>query len=219
MTFRNSQIIPMSPEELVGVAIQATGHGDGMHVGLLYVEPEGDCRFVHLAFHHDLRNELAPNDHGYWWAGCAWLAGEEQLANAEFLAEYIWACSQNTDVDYGFNPPPVAFGIDGKYDALNPSKGLTCATFVASVLKCGGFPVVRLEEWERRVEDDAWKQSVLRLLCRFGHQDRAEQIGHEEIAFRLKPDEAAAAAASQIIPLGLAQTIAIAEPLKDLLFP
>lgn len=204
----------MVPANMVGIAVQSTDPERGhMHVGLLYVDPDGAPHLLHLAFHHDLRKEPLPSQDEYLWDDCAWLASPKMRANAELIADFIETCAQNTDIDYGFSPPDDAFDADGKYDALNPSKGLTCATFIAAIFKSAGFPTVKLETWPSRPDDEAWRQSVLRLLRRY-EPKRAAQLSGSEVAYRLKPSELAAASASSRAPLCFARAVRLAAPLE-----
>ena len=214
MTFRNSVEVDMAPANVVGVAVKSTDPDRGhMHVGLLYDDPEGAPHMLHLAFHHDLRKEPPPNRDEYLWDDCAWLAAPRMRANAELIADFIETCALNTEIDYGFSAPDDAFDADGKYDALDPSKGLTCATFIAAVFKSAGFPTVKLETWPSRPDDEAWQQSVLRLLRRFA-PERAAQLSGAEVAYRLKPSELAVASASSRAPLCFARAVRLAAQLE-----
>lgn len=216
MTFKNSVAVPMVPANFVGVGVRYTNADRGhMHVGLIYEDPQGQPSFAHLAFHHDVRKDAPPNDEAYLWDDCAWLSDPDVRSSAEYLADYIETCVRNTNVDYGIDPPDEAFSESGQYNGLNPSKGLTCATFIAAVLKGAGFPVVDLSTWSRRTEeDDKWGAGVMALLRRHA-PERAAQIHGQTVPFRLKPDELAAAAADIAIPVSFERAIDLAVPLRE----
>lgn len=204
----------MVPANVVGVAVKSTDPDRGhMHSGLLYVDPEGSPYFLHLAFHHDLVKEAPPNQDEYLWDDCAWLASPGMKSNAELIADFIETCALNTAIDYGFAPPDDVFDADGKYDALDPTKGLTCATFIAAVFKSAGFPTVKLETWPSRPEDEAWRVSVLRLLRRL-RPERAKQLEGVGVDYRLKPSEVAASSVSHRAPLCFARAVRLAAPLE-----
>jgi hypothetical protein len=205
----------MVPANLVGVGVRYTNADRGhMHVGLIYEDPQGQPSFAHLAFHHDLRKDAPPNEEAYLWADCAWLADPGVRSNAEYLADFIETCIRNTNVDYGIDPPDDAFDASGQYIDLDPSKGLTCATFIAAVLRSAGFPVVDLSTWCSRAEDDDWGAGVMRLLQHLAPA-RAAQLQGQTVAFRLKPDELAAATADIAIPVSFERAIELAEPLRE----
>ncbi len=206
----------MDPANLVGVGILRTDPArDNLHVGLVYVDPKGERSFAHLAFHNDLRKEPPPDADGYLWDDCAWLAEPRLRANAEAVAVFIETCVRRTDVPYGMDPPDDAFDAQGRYDELDPSKGLTCATFIAAVMKSVGFPVVDLTTWENRVGDEQWKQSVLRLLRRHC-PDRARQVEGSQARFRLRPEEIAAATAATAIPVEFKPAVEMGAALREI---
>ena len=187
-----------------------------MHVGLLYRDPAGQTQFLHLAFHHQLIKQRPAAGQGYLWAdGGAWISDPESAANAEFLSDYIELASRNTDIAYGVIPPDEAFDEGGRYAALDPSKGLTCATFVALVLKSAGFPVVALETWRAREGDDAWRRSVVGLLKTHDAPEQARLIEGQQAPFRLKPDEIAIAVVQPTIPVTFDEAIALSPALTS----
>jgi hypothetical protein len=141
--------------------------------------------------------------------------------NATFMANYIEAvATQATDkVDYGINPSGISFDGSGQFHSLDPAKGLTCATFISAVFESAGFPIVKLSTWPLRPGDAAWRNHVLEMLSSNGREDRAKQIGSEEVPFRLTPAEAAAAASADSVPLDYEAAVRLSGPLLQKLLP
>lgn len=219
MNFQPAQSIPMAPKYLVGVAIRRT-QGTGMHVGLVYTHSSGEVRFAHLAWHNNLLNDPAPNHQPYLWADCEWLADPAVASLAEFVTNFIEMSCRKKEIPYGHRAPARAFDAQGQYMSTDPQEGLTCATYISSVLKDGGFPVVDIGTWTTRPDDATWWANLEDALR--GNPDtaaRAAELSGISVDFRLRPDEIAVAAASNQVPLSFGQASAQAAPLNALLFP
>lgn len=222
MTFTPVGNRPIDPVNFVGVAIKAIDFdARAMHVGLVYRSSSQGVRFAHLAFHHDLRNDPAPNDDTYLWSDCQWLADPAMAATADFVATFIEAVviANSENVDYGVDATGTRFDQSGRFCSIDPRKGLTCATFIFAVFRDAGFPVVNIETWPSRAEDALWRDQVLSMLRTYGAPSRALEIGNEDAPFRLSPAEIAAATASPAVPLDFTQAVLLAEPVLKLLFP
>jgi len=209
----------MLREQYVGVAVKVI-RADirAMHAGLLYAHSDGEIRFAHLAFHHDLRNDPAPVAQGYFWSICEWLSDPEMKDSAQFVANYIESVVRNSAVNYGFDPAGVGFDPSGQFYCLDPAKGLTCATFISAVFQSVGFPIVNLSAWPIREGDVAWRDYVLEMLTLNGRQDRAKELENEEVSFRLTPAEAAVAASAKTVPVTYETVVQLAAPLLRDLF-
>jgi hypothetical protein len=216
MTFQHCDSVVPNPN-YVGIAIRSTSLGDrSMHVGLLYRHSNGNVKFAHLAFHNDLRDEPLPSGGNYLWAECEALAQDDSLS--DFVANFIELCAQSKEIPYGPNPPASAFDSDGRYTPQSDREGLTCATYVSSVLHGAGFPVVQLQTWESRPDDAIWWSSMMGHLSRLA-PERAAELADIAIEFRLRPDEVAVAATSIDPPLAYRDAVARSMPLQELLFP
>lgn len=220
MTFQSSSVRAISPNHYVGIAIKAIpGANRAMHVGLVYRSANRGIRFAHLAFHHTLCDDAVSNDSGYWWSDCMWLADDAMRETARFMASYVESVVRTMAIDYGMDSRDVGFDSAGQYYSLDPRRGLTCATFVAAVFQGAGCPVVRLETWERRAEDMAWRDGVLRMLAEYGAEHRSRELADVDVPFRLTPAEAAVAAADPEAPLDFARAVERSLPLLASLFP
>ena len=219
MTFQSCGAVPVALAHDVGIAIRSTdAERRLMHVGLVYRDTEGDQRFIHLAFHYDLRDEPAPSSAAYLWADCNWLGAPEADLKRDIITSFIESVREEAKVPYGFDASGTHFDGGGQFISLDPSKGLTCATFVASVFESAGFPVVDLATWEKRSDDEVWRAILMDVLQHHA-PERAAQVAGSAMEFRLRPDEIAAASCGSDVPIPFPQAVAAAEPIRDVLFP
>lgn len=218
MTFRSCGDTPVDLAHGVGIAICATDAARHlMHTGLIYRNAAGEQRFLHLAFHHDLRDEIAPVSSRYFWADCAWLALPDFEVVGDTLIAYIESVSEETEIAYGFDGSDVHFDGGGHYVSLDPAKGLTCATFIATVLESAGVPVVELTTWQPRADDEEWRAIIMEAL-QHEAPDRAAEVAQSPMEFRLRPDEIAGASTGVKLPLVFQEAIAAAQPIRAQLF-
>ncbi|MBK3404174.1 hypothetical protein H0176_22210 [Methylorubrum populi] len=214
MTFRASATFAMAPVNQVGVAIQVTSYRRGsMHVGLLYEDRTGKACIAHLKRDNVAVSEAAPNDDGYFWDDCAWLAQPKMRPLAETVALFIELCARTREIPYGPNPPEDAFDTEGKYVCTDRQLGLTCATYVSSILAGAGYPVVKLDTWQKRPDDETWWETSRQYLP----EERAAELEGVQLRVRLRPDEVAVAATAEDRPLCYAQATGRVGPLRDIL--
>jgi hypothetical protein len=218
MTFRSCGDAPVDLLHDVGIAIRATDVARQlMHVGLLYRSTDGEQRFLHLAFHHDLQDQVAPVNARYFWADCAWLALPDFEVVGDTLVSYIESVREETKVPYGFDGADVHFDGGGHYVSLDQVKGLTCATFIATVLESAGIPVVDLTTWQPREDDEKWRAIIMDALQERA-PDRATEVAQSPMEFRLRPDEIAGASSGTKVPLVFQEALTAAQPIRAQLF-
>ena len=216
MTFQQCDQVTPDPA-YVGIAIKSTSQRhQRMHVGLLYRHSSGEVRFAHLAMHNDLRDDLLPIEPEFMWSDCAALSHPDALS--EFVANFIEMCAQSKQIPYGPNPPEAALDEKGRYRSQDVREGLTCATYVSSVLHGAGFPVVELETWQGRPDDAEWWVPIQAYLNN-AEPERAAELSEVTIGFRLRPDEVAVASTCRYPPLSFDNAVAQSQPLHQLLFP
>ena len=172
------------------------------HIGLLHREDgSGDVMLLHLAWHHDLRNQ-SPGRH-YLWVDVP-IPGP-RLRQVAAICRNLWRSNRNV-VPYAFSPPSDCFdALTGQF-LLGPTRhGLTCATFVLAVFEAAGLPWVQYATWpDRGAEDRQWQELVIRLLKDGSPAASAEHIAavSSEIgAVRFRPEEVAGAATLSDIPV------------------
>lgn len=174
---------PFDEVRHVGVVITKVG-GTQLHSGFLYKPEEEGARILHLAFHHDLRDQPAPSH--YRWAQL----GLDDVNLRIFLHFLHRVAERQPLIPYGFNADGTAIDPDtGDLIAPPAGHGLTCATFIIAALKAQGHDLVDKGSWELRPEDAAWVESILDLMVGHAPPEHIEAVRNCPIAARFRPDE------------------------------
>lgn len=185
---------PFSDVEHVGMVIRKIS-ANQLHSGFLYDQGLGP-RMLHLAFHHDLRDEEAALP--YRWAQIG-IDEDNKLVLAKQLSRIAGA---EPKISYGFNFEGVAF--DPNTGDLLPApagRGLTCATFIVAALRAFGHDLVVSETWPDRADDEEWRQSMLELMEHRVDGSHLEAVRTCVSAGRLRPDEIVGAGANDAWPV------------------
>ncbi|MCR6659836.1 MAG: hypothetical protein NVV72_10970 [Asticcacaulis sp.] len=192
--------------EDVGLAIKSTSLG--YHCGFFYVVDGGEPRFLHLAFHHDLRDEMARPD--YFWINLKYPSIRKRSL-AAYLS-IIKAANEN-QIAYGFDTGDGAFDPDnGYYSTTLPGKGLTCATFVYKLLEARGYHLIDFSTWEERAEDSDWFTKIIEAMRLHGASaEHIEAMQNNLPARRLRPTEIVGAALADDRPVSFVDAKAMAE--------
>ena len=133
----------LSIENLRGVGVGI--YQNSMHIGLLCKDVSGKAlRFIHLAFHEDLREEDDTSKCFQWVEA---KIEEEQADVVAAQARLIYRINGAGGIPYGFSPYGGYFGAKGEIRWSAPGNGLTCATFVLAVFDRGGIALVKGETW------------------------------------------------------------------------
>lgn len=163
----------------------------GVHSGILYKIDGGSARISHLAWH--FRLEDVPAADPYLWADvglddansrviAAWLAlRQKSPSNIPYGLDAGGACFDKTTRE--FLPPPLG-------------KGLTCATYIVTIFKSLGFPLLLEDTWPTdRADDHSWQRAVVDMLTKTGaDKDHIEAVGKDVGAKRFRPAEVVGAA-------------------------
>ena len=114
----------------------------------------------HLAWHYDLRNEIF-DKMDYLCESFKLLEVNNKYLAASFgnIAD-INKCS----IPYGIRMPIEGFGDENRYIGTVDGEGLTCATFILSVLEKNGFNIIDKNSWEIREEDREWQENIIEGL-------------------------------------------------------
>ncbi|MCC0045722.1 MAG: hypothetical protein H6903_08470 [Rhodobacteraceae bacterium] len=185
------------------------------HCGVIYRPDAEVVRFLHLAFHFDLRDEALNGT--YWWAPSG-LDPENQLVLAA-LANVI--AEGHPSIPYGFDMDGLIFDkATGALLPAPPGRGLTCATFVLAMLQTYGFEPILSRSWEVRHEDEQWQDQILAYMQERGASpEHLDAIRSAESNKRFRPEEVVGTAAQQVdewaIEFERAQLLA-AEVLRDM---
>lgn len=169
--------------EHVGLAIHRT-HNDGLHSGILYKLDGEEPRILHLAFHHDLRDDPAS-------VPFRWVQIGLDDVNKLFLAELVARIARRQpQIAYGFNSGGVA--IDPETGDILPSPpgcGLTCATFITTVLRAHGYELIDVASWPERIDDIPFHEQIVTWLEPRASEEHVQAVREDIGARRLRPDE------------------------------
>lgn len=181
----------------VWLAIKA----DGTHVGIAFLIAGNAPMFLHLAFHHDLRCEVADRDAFKLRYALLTLAGFSAAEQLEMAVWFEALGRENEDlVPYG-----LIFSGGGYFDKASKEfvrsdtgVGLTCATFVMTLFSDFGFPIVDWATWPVRPDDAGFQQNIVDALQQqvdagFASQEHVDaQMAAIGTAARYRPVEVVA---------------------------
>lgn len=198
----------------VGVAIaRPDSRYEQQHIGLLFIDADGQPKFLHLAWHYQL-NKDSPDDN-YLWLDTA-LDSINKVHLATFCAS-IFESNPN-GIPYGVCIDGASFSEEGFFIAEEKYAGMTCATFVINVFHSQGFLIIDSEKWAVRENDIIWQEKILEILDKHlkdkDYIDAQKQRIKQGDVARFRPEEVAIAAALSNAPHGLDT---LEEPAKELL--
>lgn len=215
MKFRDSAQARINLACHVGIAIKVSDRPSRqLHVGILYRRQEGPIHFAHLARHEACFDEEARNDRGYFWEDSAWYTAPGMEGAAIALAAYIRSCASESAIPYSPIVGAARFDELGRYENGGPLEGLTCASYVHTVLKSGGFDAVEIGTWGPRLDDATWWSNLIPYLG-----PRGDELRDLTLPYRLRPDEIAVACVSGDAPLNFSQAVAQGAILTNQLLP
>jgi hypothetical protein len=177
---------------------------DQRHVGILYKHDSAraDVRFLELEWHHRLKAE-PPSDPVFW--------AEPRVPpeKAHVLARF---CKLVAEKYGGSSQWKLSYAIlytDGRFDLTTgefltrDGRGLTCATFVMAMFKTHEISLVLQDEWPHHREGDkAWHDKIVQCLARRADASHVEAVKNELGCARYRPEEVAAAALAEALPVG-----------------
>lgn len=152
---------PLSNLRIIGVGV----YQNTKHIGMLCRDSaDKRLRFIHLAFHEDLRLEDDATKCFLWVEAKL----EDESANvAAAQARRVYRRYSAGGVPYGFSPYGGYFGPQGEIRWTAPGNGLTCATFVLAVFDAAGVRLVTGDDWptpDDRPEDKQFQQEIVELV-------------------------------------------------------
>lgn len=190
-----------TPEPTTAVTISRGAVG--AHIGIRYATSDGS-RHLHLAFHHDLRDE------GWADADAQWIAPgfSDPLGMVRTLAALVGNLYRDgqVPVPYALRPANAAFNSSTGTILLNDSIGLTCSTFVLRLFASAHVSLVDEPSWDTgrspsRVEEDNAAQRQLVEYLRKSYKQHADAVESEIGCTRIRAEEVAAASNSQNPPV------------------
>jgi hypothetical protein len=194
MPYASSLAINFEGEQ-IGIAISLGLFGS--HLGIAFHDEGGAKQLMHLAWHKDLRVDPFPLQ-AKWAMSIMELP---QIASSQAVALLRGLIEKyhvpDAGLDYGLNLLVGAGSIkaDGAYSPVAGCDGFTCSSVVASIFESIGFPVVKLNTWEKSDFNLAWGNAVVCALRATGKPESHIQLVQQNVnGLRLRPEEFAAAA-------------------------
>lgn len=184
----------------VGIAIrfEPAGH---LHIGILHRGSDSAAvRMLHLAWHHDLRDE-SPED-GYLWLKPG--INARRLKQVASRCRQIWRGNKRDRIPFGFSPPSNCFSEEtGRYLFGPTQHGLTCATFVLAVFGWAGLTLINYGSWPLgRAGDLEWQESIVaQLVEKSDDQEHIDFVRGDIGVARFQPEEVAGASLESRIPV------------------
>ncbi len=193
-----------APSRVAVVVVERSG--PGLHCGVVYHASTGEPRYLHLAWHLDLRDE--PSLPTGWWVVPS--LDDDVLEDAATQAEAVAKSYRDGRVPYAFDRADASILADGRLH-LGRSHGLTCASFIALLFESSRASLVEMGSWgqdtsaAREEADRAAQQRIVEWL-REGYPEQAALLDAEIGCARLRPEEIAAA--SGLLPHPLTRALA-----------
>lgn len=180
--------VASSAGQYIWVAIRKIDEGQN-HCGLAYRREGDEIRLLHLAFHHDLRDEQLAAPYRRVSVGL-------DITNQLVIAGFAIAMAEaEPGIPYGFNDDGIVFDDEtGELLEAPIGRGLTCATFVTALLSHLGYELIDRDSWPERETDADWRAHMIELVERYsGDADHADALRSSPFAARIRPEEVAGA--------------------------
>lgn len=162
----------------------------GAHVGVTYLDASGEQQVIHLAFHFKLRREAFQSSHG--WVPPAQSLPPVRLEHVAAMCERVWERHAVEGLPYGFRYDSSHFKANGAIVIGTQEHGLTCGTFILAVFRSVGIELLRLAEWPKRPDDQAFFEGVIEDLEDAGaSQTHIDAVKGETQSLRYRPLEVA----------------------------
>ena len=205
---------PLSVRPAADAVVFALSGPVGAHVGIHYrVDDAGGRRYLHLAWHHDLRDEdalLGGNgdaESGLWVEP---KLDRIALGDVRAAARLIARRREQGSEPYAFDAGGADYVADGRIQ-LSEGFGLTCATFVLKVFKRACVHLVDEPTWdtgrsaERVDEDRAAQERLVGYLSRHDTH-HAKRVAAQVGCSRIRAEEVAAASGMSALPISYERT-------------
>lgn len=185
------------PDASIGNSIVALGIGETepnqRHICIVHRGTDVVHRFLHLAWHCLLRNEV---DRPEYITHLITLSFHpDRLLNLAAFCRRVWKKNSQGGIPYAFSNSENAFDLSSGAFIVGPTRfGLTCATFVIAVFDRVGLHLVDVSSWEKeRPGDREWQEQIVEKLKDRADQSHILHIQSEVGAARFRPEEVAAA--------------------------
>jgi hypothetical protein len=178
-------------QEDVAIALTTSALA-GSHIGIAFVQANGDVEVTQLAFDQLVRTEQISALKDCWIGTVVEIP---QPAGAYLAAIVRQVALRKPPIRYGINFLAARGSFQGPEYAPPPnSDGLTCASFVAELFRAVSLPLVNDSTWEEDDENLAWGQKVVAMLQQHKvHPDHIADVQKNISKLRLQPQELGAA--------------------------
>ena len=190
---------------------------DQKHCGIVY-KFDGKCNMLHLAWHHDLRNETDMKDCQDYCCIISQLEEHRQYAICAMCDQI----KDDTDIPYGIFYKNSFFTDEGKLQLEDGEVGLTCATFVLAVFKSCQLRLIDMSTWLERDGDSEFHSKILSYLERGVKSGKVlpqhyADVEKDKGCVRFRPEEVAASSGFKIedMPVSIDKLNVLSSDLKN----
>ena len=212
--------VPFSRMEFAALAVRL----DGAHIGIIYrVFESAPLKMLHLGWDHDLRDDPLDSGHdkNYLWVKFAIHPARAKQIAQKCVDVYM---SNPGGIPYAFGNPSGAYDANHKFVTSNQTVGLTCASFVVSILEEIGIRLIDRREWGRHSDDKLFFEWMVKALRGDFHPTppAAKRVDHHvavskqiaDGAVRYRPTEIVGAATGGYMPISFFEACMLAGEIK-----
>lgn len=214
------------------IAIAIGNERESVHSGLVYKIEDNDPQIIHLGDHCFLANE--PIHKRNWYSISNLKLEYPQIILVDFCIKAI--LNRGTvlvghknfyTIDYPYGISFVKANInsdDGALMLAPGSSGLTCATFVMTILASANIELIKQSEWNQRAPNNQTDLSIqIKHIQHMIRSNREQYIVNENIMClpcnRYRPEEIAAAAYCSPYPASFGPCEQLGEKILEALNP
>lgn len=197
---------PGCAPELAAIGVTRVNEGH-YHIGVVYEDPSGSSKILHLALHVDLRSDQ--NFERYGWLSPRVSVVQQALVSDLCALVYDRFSQGKVELQYAFEAV-TKIAKDGTLSAKGPGTGFTCSTFVMALFEAHDILLIDVSTWPDPDSADERRQLEIveliegRVRARGTYERYAAHI--KELrkstgkAKRFKPEEVQAASVIQPPP-------------------
>ena len=194
------------------LSVAFTRSGVQSHSGILYLNPEGEAKLLHLENNRTLTKESPNSDF-------VWLHVNLPDIVKNLICLHCDIISENSQgkILYDIDPTGITFDIDGVFTQKVPHTGLTCGTFILAVFRDVGIELINQNHWPIRENDIKWQKMIVNLFSRYLEPNSNELINKkidDKLILRFRPEEVVSSATLKNMPNTFSS---IKEPSENLL--
>jgi hypothetical protein len=178
----------------VAIALGRTGpNNEYIHAAIFYRRHAGQLS----ALHFDLGGNILEDDPAREFPRFAWAIpqlSDRILRQMAARCESIAIRPLRFTYQFSFHKRVMLVEKDDSFVIEGGSEGFTCATFILALFQGIRFPLLNLDTWTFREEDEEWQSKTLALLVRYknrlGISDQALNRRANEIpCLRFSPSD------------------------------